>query len=124
MSSIQDPSIKKTTDSAEEVKEFFDQYFVKKISYTSNEVDSVVGFFLKRGFDKSAATAVSTVLLQQAKIENKKIFELLDSLKGYDSITLSKLVGAILNENRSKISVLGYKKQTSQTTTESRNVVL
>ena len=51
MSSITDPSIKQPTDSAGEVKEFFDKYFSKKIAVTSNQVDSVVGFFQKRGFD-------------------------------------------------------------------------
>jgi len=39
MSSVSDPSIQKSNDSAKEVKEFFNKYYVKKISYTSNQVD-------------------------------------------------------------------------------------
>ena len=44
MSSITDKSINKSTDSATEVKSFFDRYFSKSISITSNEVDSVFDY--------------------------------------------------------------------------------
>lgn len=124
MSSITDKSINKSTDSATEVKSFFDRYFSKSISITSNEVDSVLGFFKKRKFEESAAIAVTTVLLQQAKSENKNIFELLDSLKGLDEVKLSQLVAAILNNNRSKVSALGYTNDYQVVTYENRNVIL
>jgi hypothetical protein len=123
MSSIVDPSINKSSDSAAEVKEFFDKYFSKKISVTSNQVDSVVGFFSKRGFDTSSAIAVSTVLLQQAKIDNVNIFKVLDTLQGLDQVQLSKLVSTILNTNRSKTSNIGYKIENTATTSERRNIV-
>lgn len=124
MSSITDKSINKSTDSATEVKSFFDRYFSKSISITSNEVDSVLGFFKKRKFEESAAIAVTTVLLQQAKSENKNVFELLDSLKGLDEVKLSQLVAAILNNNRSKVSALGYTNDYQVVTYENRNIVL
>ncbi len=124
MSSITDKSINKSTDSATEVKSFFDRYFSKSISITSNEVDSVLGFFKKRKFEESAAIAITTVLLQQAKSENKNIFELLDSLKGLDEVKLSQLVAAILNNNRSKVSALGYTNDYQVVTYENRNVIL
>ena len=120
MSSITDKSINKSTDSATEVKSFFDRYFSKSISITSNEVDSVLGFFKKRKFEENAAIAVTTVLLQQAKSENKNIFELLDSLKGLDEVKLSQLVAAILNNNRSKVSALGYTNDYQVVTYENR----
>ena len=111
-------------DSAKETKQFFDRYFTKQISLTSNEVDTVVGFFTKRKFSKDAAIAVSTVILQQAKAEEKNVFSLIDTLEGYDQVQLSKLVSAILNNNRSKISALGYKNNYTTQTTENRNVRL
>lgn len=123
MSSVVDPSINKSPDSAAEVKEFFDKYFSKKISVTSNQVDSVVGFFVKRGFDNSSATAVSTVLLQQAKIDNVNIYQLLDTLEGLNEVSLSKLVATILNSNRSKISTIGFTIENPATTSEERNIV-
>lgn len=123
MSSIVDPSINKLPDSAAEVKEFFDKYFSKKISVTSNQVDSVVGFFSKRGFDTNSAIAVATVLLQQAKIDNVNIFKVLDTLQGLDQVQMSKLVATILNTNRSRTSSIGYKIENGATTSERRNIV-
>tara|TARA_B100000925_G_scaffold291526_1_gene279931 strand:+ start:3203 stop:3577 length:375 start_codon:yes stop_codon:yes gene_type:complete len=123
MSSITDKSIQPTTDSAGEVKEFFDKYFTKKISVTSNQVDSVVGFFQKRGFDKNSSVAIASVLLQQAKIDNVNVFKLLDTLTGLDSVSISKLVATILNTNRSKMSAIGFSLESTQETSEKRNIV-
>lgn len=123
MSSITDSSIRQPTDSAGEVKEFFDKYFSKKISVTSNQVDSVVGFFQKRGFDKNSATAIASVLLQQAKIDNVNIYKLLDTLGGLNEVSISKLVATILNTNRSKMSAIGFSVESTQETSEKRNIV-
>jgi len=111
-------------DSSTEVKEFFDKYFTETISYSANQVDSVVGFFLKRGFDETSATGVATVLLQQAKIDNVNIYTLLDTLKGLDDVQISGLVGEIVNYNRSKVSVIGFKTTDTITKQESRNIVV
>ena len=124
MSSYADEEKRLSQDSAKETREFFDRYFTKQISLTSNEVDTVVGFFTKRKFSKDAAIAVSTVILQQAKAENKNVFALIDTLEGLDQVEISKLVSAILNNNRSKISALGYKNTYNTQTTENRNVRL
>jgi len=124
MSSYNEIENNQRNDSAKEVKQFFNRYFTKQINLTSNEVDSVVGFFTKRKFTKDSAIAVATVLLQQAKVENKNIFTLLDQLEGLDEVALSKLVAAILNNNRSKVSALGYKNQYFTETTDNRNVRL
>jgi len=123
MSSITDASIRQPTDSAGEVKEFFNKYFSKKISVTSNQVDSVVGFFQKRGFDKNSATAIASVLLQQAKIDNVNIYKLLDTLGGLNEVSISKLVATILNTNRSKMSAIGFSVESTQETSEKRNIV-
>ena len=123
MSSITDSSLRQPTDSAGEVKEFFDKYFSKKISVTSNQVDSVVGFFQKRGFDKNSATAIASVLLQQAKIDNVNVYKLLDTLGGLNEVSISKLVATILNTNRSKMSAIGFSVESTQETSEKRNIV-
>jgi Glu-tRNA(Gln) amidotransferase subunit E-like FAD-binding protein len=124
MSSYADEEKSQKQDSGKEVRQLFDRYFTKQISLTSNEVDTVVGFFTKRKFTKDAAIAVSTVILQQAKSENKKVFEIVDTLEGLDEVQLSRLVSAILNNNRSRISALGYKNDYATQTTENRNVRL
>ena len=124
MSSITDKSVSQSSDSATEVKEFFNNYYSKKISFSSNQVDSVVGFFKKRGFETSAATATATVLLQQSKIDNVNIFKLLDTLEGLTELQLSSLVATILNNNRSKISNLGTVVVNTLPTTEKRNIII
>lgn len=111
-------------DSSAEVKEFFNKYFSESISYSATQVDSVVGFFLRRGFNESSATGVATVLLQQAKIDDVNVFTLLDTLKGLDDVEISALVGEIVNYNRSKVSVIGVKTAFPETKQEQRNIVV
>jgi ribosomal protein L7/L12 len=124
MSSITDQSITNTNDSAKEVKEYFDTYYSKKVSYNSNDVDAVVGFFRKRGFDNSAATATASVLLSQAKFEKINVFKLLDTLEGLSEVQISKTVSAVLNNKRSKTSLIGLTETNRTTTVEKRNIRL
>jgi hypothetical protein len=104
------------------VTEFFDKYFTEKLSFASNEVDAVIGFFEKRGFEKSAAISTGAILLQQAKLDGVKVFKLLDTLKGLDEAKLSVVVAEVLNYNRLSTSVLGFKNTTSTSTLEKRNI--
>lgn len=112
------------TDSGNEVKAFFNNYFTESISYPANQVDAVVGFFQKRGFDTSSATGVATVLLQQAKIDDVNVMTLLDTLTGLEDVAISQIVAEILNYNRQKVSTLGYKITTQTPRTENRNIVV
>ena len=105
------------------VKSFFNNYYSKQLSFPSNQVDAVIGFFENRGFEKSAAINVATVLLQQAKIDNINIFQLLDTLKGLDNLQLSAITTEILNYSRSKNSTLGYKRRQQIDKFEKRNIV-
>ena len=106
------------------VTAFFDKYFTEKLSFPSNEVDAVVAFFEKRGFEKEAAISSGAILMQQAKIDGIKVFVLLDTLKGFDEIKLSAVVAEVLNYNRLNTSVLGFRNSTSVDTLEKRNIVV
>ena len=117
---VNNPKNKRPTDRT--VNQFFDTYFSKKLEFASNEVIAVRGFFERKGFSKTAADAISIVLLQQAKIDGVKVFELIDTMKGFDANQLSELVTEILNHNRLNTSVLGIKKENTQTTIENRNI--
>jgi hypothetical protein len=112
------------TDSAQPVKNFFNKYFVEPISFPAQDVDAVIGFFEKRNFDRIAAINISTILLQQARLDNVNIFQLLDTLKGLTELQLSNIVTEILNVNRSKISTLGFKVDDSRNQFEKRNIVV
>ena len=110
--------------SDKKVTEVFDNYFNKKLSFPSNEVDAVVAFFEKRGFEKASAISTATTLLNQAKLDGVKIFTLLDTLKGFNEIQLSAVVTEILNYSRLRTSVLGFKIQGSTEKLERRNILV
>jgi hypothetical protein len=112
-----------SADSSDEVRNFFDKFFLHQITFPTNQIDAVVGFFLKRGFDDSAARSTAIVLLNQSRLENVNPFELLDTLKGLNETQLSKVVTEVLNVYRDRRSALGYTVTTVEETTESRNIV-
>jgi hypothetical protein len=111
-------------DSATEVKEFYNKFFTTTVSYPANQIDAVIGFFTKRGFDQVAAIAVATAILQQAKIENVNVFTIIDTLEGLTSVQLSDVVTQVLNSSRSKISTLGYRNLSTPNTDDIRNILI
>jgi hypothetical protein len=110
-------------DSANKTKKLFNTFFDKQIAYPSSKVDSVVGFFLNRGFQEAAAASIATVLLEQSKKDDINVMALLDTLSGYDSVQLSSLVTAVLNANRSATSKLGLRSENTVNYTEARNIL-
>lgn len=121
MSSL--PSSQTTAvDSSTAVKTFFDSYFLKQISFASNEIDAVVGFFQKRGFDQDAAQSTAISILTQAKFENVKPFAVIDTLKGLTDVQLSRVVTEVLNTKREATSALGYSIPYTANNFESRNI--
>jgi len=116
------PTEKKSRYNEDGTKRFFNQYFTGFINFPSNQVDAVIGFFESRGFEKTSAIAVGTVLMQQAKLDGVNVFTLLDTLKKTDTIQLSNVVTEVLNYNREKISTLGYKTSDTGNRTEARNI--
>ena len=112
-----------STDSAKPVLDFFNAYEKEPISLSANDVDSVVGYFEKRGFEKSAAVTVASTILTQAKIDGVKVFKLLDTLRGLSDVQLSALITEILNYARPKSSTLGFKVDRSTAELEARNII-
>jgi hypothetical protein len=112
------------TDSANKTKQFFDRYYDKTVNYNANEVDAVIAYFLKRGFDEVSAINTAVVLLQQAKIDQVNVYKLIDTLKGFNDVQLSNIVTQILNDNRNKTSALGYKIAPQGTLLEQRNIIV
>jgi Glu-tRNA(Gln) amidotransferase subunit E-like FAD-binding protein len=115
--------IQDDTDSADTVKAFYDEYYTAPLSYPSNQVDAVVGFFEARDFDKSAAVAVASILLKQSKLDGINVFELLDTLKGLSEIQLSAIVTEVMNANRDRVSTIGFKVTNTQQHVEARNII-
>jgi len=121
MSSL--PQSKPSNYSDKGITTFFNNYFSKKLSFPTNQVDAVTTFFEKRGFDKTAAITVATTLLQQAKLDGVSVFKILDTMTGLNELQLSAIVTEILNYNRARISTLGYKRTKGVDKSEKRNIV-
>lgn len=103
---------------------FFDRTFQQQIAYNTDEVDAVVGFFKKRGFEEIAAINTAVILLQQAVLDDIPAFKLLDTLKGVSDVQLSNIVAQILNFNRSKSSTIGFRVEPNQQLFDRRNIIV
>jgi hypothetical protein len=97
------------TDSSTKMKQFFDTYYNQPIAFPAGESDAVIGFFTTRGYELSAANALTATLLKQAHSETPPVgvFQLLDKLKGLNQVQLNQVIIEILNYNRVPISILG-----------------
>lgn len=111
------------SDSARATKLFFDSYGKVPLEFNANEVGAAQAFFETKGFDLDAAALTSAVLLKQAKLDNMNVFEILDTLKGFNSIQLSALVAEIINNNRPATSTLGYRRTRVNNETVNRNII-
>jgi hypothetical protein len=121
MSGLPIKNVSKRSD--EDVRLFFDRYYTKTINFSDNDLNSVVAFFESKGFDKTSAVAVSVTLLKQAKLDNIKIYKLLDTLKGYQDLQLSAVVAEILNYNRKRTSAVGFRRTATENKLEKRNII-
>ena len=115
------PPVEKV-DSAAGTKLFFDSYGQQPLEFSANEVNATIGFFLSKGFEDDAAKVTAATLLRQAKIDNVKIFELLDQFKELDGLELSSVIAQILNRYRSNTSTLGYRAVTIAKPNQTRNI--
>ena len=109
-------------DSGAGTKLFFNNYGEEPLEFNANDVNSTVSFFESKGFEKDAALVVSTVLLKQAKLDATPIYQILQSLKQFNGLELSQVVGEILNNNRTPTSTLGFRTPDVKVT-QSRNIV-
>jgi hypothetical protein len=116
--------IDKVKQSDQNVRAFFDNYFNAPITFPAAQIDAVVGFFKKRGFDDTASNSTAMVLMQQANIDDVNVFELLDTLKGLTEVQLSAVVTEVLNYNRQKNSTLGFRRVDKSDYLERRNIIV
>tara|TARA_B100000214_G_scaffold95499_1_gene66194 strand:- start:53 stop:430 length:378 start_codon:yes stop_codon:yes gene_type:complete len=91
--------------------------------FAPGEYDAAIAFFVKRGFDRTAAESTAYVILAQAKIDNIKSQEVLDKLSGITDAQLSEIITIILNANRYKSSKLGVRQTLNTKDTVSRNIL-
>jgi hypothetical protein len=112
------------TDSTQPVKQFFDKFYQREVSFPAAQIDAVVSFFLKREFDEDSARSTAIVLLNQARIDGVDVFQILDTMKGLTDLQMSQVVAQILNGYRENTSLLGYRVANVENPYEARNILL
>ena len=98
----------KIPNSSDATLQAFDAYFIAPLELKVSTFDAIKSFFTGRGFDISAAESITVIIMKQAKQDRYNPMQVLDSLKGLDSVELTSLIAEILNYNRFKSSYLGY----------------
>jgi hypothetical protein len=109
--------------SVESTVQAFDNYYTQPLELNAGVLDAMKGFFTSRGFETVAAESIAVVIMKQAKKDGYNPMQILDTLKGLDSVEISALVSEILNYNRVKTSFLGYARQFIPSQEVQRNIL-
>jgi len=107
-----------------DTKQFFNNFFTHQVSFPSEQIDVVIAFFMKRNFDEDSSRSITIILLNQARVDNVNIFQLIDTMKGLTDIQLSNIIIKIINVNGNNTNILGYKVNSLYNDYESRNVLI
>lgn len=100
----------------------FDNYYATPFEIHAGTFNGIRGFFEGRGFDVSSSETIAVAIMKQAKLGGYNAMEVLDSLKGLDTVELSSLVAEIINYGRFKTSYLGYNQGISAFGETARNI--
>lgn len=101
----------------------FDTYLSQPLELDASTLAAMTGFFASRGFETMAAESTAVVIMKQAKHDGYNPMQIMDTLKGLDSVEISALVAEILNYNRFKTSFLGYALEFSANQEVVRNIL-
>jgi hypothetical protein len=86
----------------------FDAYGTQPVEINATVLAAMKGFFTSRDFGEVAAESIAVTIIRQAMQDGYNPMQILDTLKGVDTVQLSAIVSEILNYNRFKSSSLGY----------------
>jgi hypothetical protein len=114
------PATKSTADATVQA---FDNYYAQPLELSASVLAAMTGFFTSRKFDLVAAESVAVIIMKQAKKDGYNPMQILDTLRGLESVEISALVSEILNYNRVKTSFLGYARGFTPHFEVQRNVV-
>ena len=105
------------------IQKLTETQYQEEYQFNVGEYDATVAFFVKRGFQRTAAESTAYVILSQAKIDSVKPQEILDKLTYASEAQLSELITIVLNANRYKSSRLGVRQTLTTKETVSRNII-
>jgi hypothetical protein len=115
--------IKQKDDLQQTIDKLVTTNYETDYNFDTNQYDSTIAFFVKRGFSRTSAETTAYVILAQAKIDDVKPQELLDKLSYASPAQLSEVITIILNANRYKSSRLGVRQSLATKGTVSRNIL-
>lgn len=98
--------------------------YEKPTPLETNTFNLMKGFFEAKGFDKTSAESVAVTFIKQASVDGYNPLEVLDTLKGLDTLKLNAVVTEILNFHRYKTSYLGNSTQSPAFEPVARNIVV
>lgn len=93
-----------------------------RVSFSSSEYDAVKGFFENKGFDKDASDSMAYIILRQSKVDNVPVFQILDTFSTSNILEINEIIAEIINLNRFKTSVLGFKSNREGLNIVQRNI--
>jgi len=93
-----------------------------RYQFAAGEYDAVTGFFENKGFSELNSQSLAYILLRQSRIDNVPVFQILDSLAKTTTLELNELLSEIINLNRFKTSVLGFKSERETLGQVQRNI--
>lgn len=114
------PDAEPTSNST--VKEF-DNYQSQTVELDTAVFNAMKGFFTNKGFGEVSAESITTTFMIQSKQDGYNPMQILDIMKGLNSLELSGLVAEILNYNRYKSSSLGYSQKFIPNQEVLRNII-
>jgi hypothetical protein len=100
--------IASTSDSADQTKDYINNYGRPLAEYSSNDIDQVIAFFESNGFTRESAQLIAEIFLQEAKKNKTTPLSYLDSLKTKEGVNLNTAVALLINQYRSPTSKLGF----------------
>lgn len=110
-------------DSSQSTLKVFNNYTSSPITVDAATYDAIVGFFGSKGFEQSAAESTALIIIRQATLDKINPYQLLDNLKGLDSVQLNNLITELLNYNRYKSSSLGVASPFTANADIARNII-
>lgn len=84
---------------------------------------AIKSFFTSRDFGEVSAETITLIIIRQSKKDSYNPMQILDTLRGLNSVELSGLVSEILNYNRFKSSSLGYAQKFITNSEVARNII-
>lgn len=91
-------------------------------SFNAGEYDAVIAFFNGKDFDRTSSETLAYIILRQSRIDNVPVFQILDNFNDLSVLELNEVIAEIINLNRYKTSVLGFRQERSPLSFANRNI--